>query len=55
MSTTLRPDVCVHLPPEAHEQRVIEANRRMAALGIARVDRGGGKYRVERKAKDRDA
>lgn len=44
MATLIRTDVTVHLPIEAHERAIIEANRRMAELGIKRVDRGGGKY-----------
>ena len=54
MSCLIRSDIIVHLPIEDHERRVIEANRKMADLGIVRVDRGGGKYPVAR-AKDEKA
>lgn len=48
MSTIIRTDICVHLPIDAYEKAVIEANRKMAEAGIVRVDRGGGKYPVAR-------
>jgi hypothetical protein len=44
MATLIRTDLVVHLSVEAYKQQVIEANRRMAELGLKRVDRGGGKY-----------
>ena len=44
MATLLRADVTVHLPVDAYERAVIEANRRMAELGLKRVDQGGGNY-----------
>ena len=53
MSVLIRSDVCVHLPIEEFEKKVIEANRKMAALGLKRIDKGGGNYPKPEKQAER--
>ena len=56
MSTLLRTDVCVHLPAEDYERRVIDANRTLAEPNIVRLDRRpvrGGSWPPNQKEMDR--
>ena len=55
MSALTRSEVCVHHPIDAYEKAVIEANRKMAELGLKRVDKGGGNYPKPEKLQERGA